>query len=66
MAESQEKPSMAAEPQPEYGKKNFNGETVETLRKKMETAAKAYDFVSAAQFRDEMLKLQGKTYRKHL
>ncbi len=66
IAESQEMPPMAAEPQPEYGKKNFNGETVETLRKKMETAAKAYDFVSAAQFRDEMLKLQGKTYRKHL
>lgn len=66
MAESQEKPAMAAEPQSEYGKKNFNGETVETLRKKMEAAAKALDFVSAAQFRDEMLKLQGKSYKKHL
>ncbi len=54
--------AVAAEPEVQYGKKNFNGETVESLRKKMEIAAKAYDFVLAAQYRDEMLKLQGKTF----
>ena len=54
--------AVAAEPEVMYGKKSINGETVESLRKKMETAAKAYDFVLAAQYRDEMLKLQGKTF----
>lgn len=33
-------------------------ETVESLRKKMETAARGYDFILAAQYRDEMLWLQ--------
>jgi excinuclease ABC subunit B len=58
--------AMAAEPAAVYGgaKKgggehvSFTQETVESLRKKMEMAARGYDFVLAAQFRDEMLKLQ--------
>lgn len=33
-------------------------ETPESLRKKMEAAAKRFDFITAAQYRDEMLKLQ--------
>jgi excinuclease UvrABC nuclease subunit len=31
---------------------------VESLRQKMELAAKGFDFILAAQYRDEMLKLQ--------
>ena len=57
--------TMAAEPAAVYGAKkdggeqvSFTQETVESLRKKMEMAARGYDFVLAAQFRDEMLKLQ--------
>jgi excinuclease ABC subunit B len=36
---------------------DLKGETVESLRKKMETAARGYDFILAAQYRDEMLQL---------
>lgn len=38
--------------------KLLKDETVESLRKKMETAARGYDFILAAQYRDEMLWLQ--------
>ena len=57
--------AMAAEPAARYGQTSpaetprtpFSGETVESLRQKMEMAARGYDFVLAAQYRDEMLKL---------
>lgn len=42
-----------------FGGFNMNNETVNSLKKKMETAAKNFDFILAAQYRDEMLKLQG-------
>ena len=44
----------------EYRTKQINSpnETIESLEKKMKTAAKNYDFVLAAQYRDEMLKLK--------
>lgn len=39
-------------------KLDLSKETVESLRKKMEAAAKDFDFILAAQYRDEMLKLK--------
>src|SRR5574344_1204302 len=51
--------NMAAESAATYHSNNaFKGETVDSLREKMELAAKGYDFILAAQYRDEMLKLQ--------
>lgn len=40
------------------GNKRKKPETVESLKKKMEAAAKRFDFIEAAMYRDEMLKLQ--------
>jgi len=55
----QEGGNTAAEPAtPFHSNRSFKGETVESLRQKMELAAKGYDFILAAQYRDEMLKLQ--------
>ena len=49
-----------AEAEAQYKMKHLNiqKETVDSLRKKMEAAAKAFDFILAAQYRDEMLKLE--------
>lgn len=41
-----------------YNASKGKKETVASLRKKMEAAAKRFDFITAAQYRDEMLKLQ--------
>ena len=35
-------------------------ETEETLRIKMENAAKNFDFILAAKYRDEIIKIKGK------
>ena len=45
--------TLAAEVQETYGLEN---ETVETLKAKMERAAKNFDFILAARYRDEILK----------
>ncbi|MBP5361233.1 MAG: excinuclease ABC subunit UvrB [Bacteroidaceae bacterium] len=45
--------SYAAEPEETYGLEN---ETIESLRAKMERAAKNFDFILAARYRDEILK----------
>lgn len=51
--------NMAADEQAQYGKKLIEkGETIESLKAKMAKAAKACDFILAAQYRDEMLYLQ--------
>ena len=50
---------LVAEEAADYQTKGlFKGETVESLRKKMELAAKGYDFILAAKYRDEMFRLQ--------
>ena len=46
-------PSMAAEPEVTYGLEN---ETIETLKEKMERAARNFDFILAARYRDEIIK----------
>lgn len=47
-----------AEAKEEFNKGfNLKGETVDSLKKKMEAAARGYDFILAAQYRDEMLQL---------
>jgi excinuclease ABC subunit B len=57
--ENQEGVNTAAEPTTPFNARlSFKGETVESLRQKMELAAKGFDFILAAQYRDEMLKLQ--------
>ena len=45
--------SFAAENEPTYGLEN---ETIDTLREKMERAARNFDFILAARYRDEILK----------
>ena len=45
--------NMAAEPDETYGLEN---ETIESLRAKMERAAKNFDFILAARYRDEIKK----------
>ena len=50
--------SVAADSTTPYNISPKTKETPESLRKKMEAAAKRFDFITAAQYRDEMLKLQ--------
>ena len=50
--------SVAADNTTPYNISPKTKETPESLRKKMEAAAKRFDFITAAQYRDEMLKLQ--------
>ena len=49
--------SIAAEPEATYGLEN---ETIETLKEKMERAARNFDFILAARYRDEILKREKK------
>jgi excinuclease ABC subunit B len=56
--ENQEGVNTAEPTTPFNARLSFKGETVESLRQKMELAAKGFDFILAAQYRDEMLKLQ--------
>ncbi|MBP5628336.1 MAG: excinuclease ABC subunit UvrB [Bacteroidaceae bacterium] len=49
--------NMAAEPDDTYGLEN---ETIESLRAKMERAAKNFDFILAARYRDEIKKREGR------
>lgn len=42
----------------EQGSFDFQKETIESLERKMNEAAKKYDFIQAAQYRDAMLKLK--------
>ena len=46
---------IAAEPEETYG---FENETIDSLRAKMERAAKNFDFILAARYRDEIKKRQ--------
>ena len=56
--------SLVTEKQPAYGILRTEKDTVDTLRKKMEEAAGRFDFILAAQYRDEMLKMQEKQKSK--
>ena len=56
--------SLVAEKQPAYGILRTEKDTVDTLRKKMAEAAGRFDFILAAQYRDEMLKMQEKQKSK--
>lgn len=49
------KPLCVAEKEEVYG---FEEETIESLKQKMENAAKNFDFILAAKYRDELIKLQ--------
>ena len=60
---AQQTSSQVAEQEETYRKKG--AETVESLRRKMELAAKAYDFILAAQYRDAMLQLQKEQASSH-
>lgn len=56
--------TVAAEPSAFFGKNQQNEsaeERIERLRKQMKEAASKFDFILAAQLRDELLKLENKT-----
>ncbi len=50
--------TIAADPVVEYMSKDALGKAIEKAKKEMQKASKELDFISAAQYRDEMLKLQ--------
>ncbi len=50
--------TIAADPVVEYMSKDALAKAIENAKKEMQKASKDLDFISAAQYRDEMLKLQ--------
>jgi len=54
----EKEPSLASDPVVQYMNREQLGKTIERTRKLMMEAAKKLDFIEAAQFRDEMMKLQ--------
>ncbi|MBQ8099612.1 MAG: excinuclease ABC subunit UvrB [Bacteroidaceae bacterium] len=55
--------AIAAEAEMTFNNDQEKEAAIASLRKKMELAAKAYDFILAAQYRDQMLQLQGKKFK---
>ncbi len=55
-----EAPSLAADPIVEYMTRDQLEKTIKETEKKMKKAAKDLDFISAAQYRDELFALKGK------
>lgn len=55
-----ETPSLAADPIVEYMTRDQLEKTIKETEKKMKKAAKDLDFISAAQYRDELFALKGK------
>ena len=53
-----EKPDIAADPVISYMNSDAMKKSIEKIKKSMQKAAKELDFISAAQYRDEMFKLQ--------
>lgn len=53
-----EKPTLAADPIVEYMTREQLEKSIERTRRQMQEAAKKLDFVAAAQFRDEMLRME--------
>ena len=50
--------NVAADPIVQYMSKNQMEKTIEKVRKQMQDAAKKLEFIEAAQYRDELLKLE--------
>lgn len=57
--------SKAAEPELQYQSKGDYKKGIEKIRKRMETAAKALDFIEAAALRDEMVALEEKMNKEY-
>lgn len=55
---TEEKPLVAADPIIEYMSREQLAKSIERTRKLMTEAAKKLDFIEAAQYRDELLKLE--------
>lgn len=51
-------PSLVADPVVQYMNRSQLEKTIERTKKQMAEAAKKLDFIEAAQFRDELVKLQ--------
>ena len=56
--------SVAADPVVEYMSRGQLEKSIERTRKLMQEAAKKLDFIEAAQYRDELLKLEEKLKEK--
>jgi excinuclease ABC subunit B len=55
-----EEPSLAADPVLQYMSRDKVEKMIEDTERKMKKAAKELDFISAAQFRDELFALKKK------
>lgn len=59
-------PSLVADPVVQYMNRTQLEKAIERTRKQMTEAAKKLDFIEAAQFRDELVKLEDLLKRKGL
>lgn len=57
--------NVAAEPEASYGKDSAEGkeQRIDRLEREMKAAAARFDFILAAQLRDELLKLKGESHK---